>query len=81
MAVPAYLRDEPRTPPSALSRALYEQHTDVDGILFNSRLTSGDSLAIFDRAIGRLAVKNIGELEHHSELPRVLRDHGISIQL
>ena len=38
----------------ALARALYEQHSNIDGIWFRSRLTGGACLAIFDRALKRL---------------------------
>ena len=63
----------------ALSRALYEQHSDIDGIWYQSRLTGGDCLAIFDRVLKRLKPLKTGQLEHHPKLPDVLRAHSIKI--
>ena len=39
----------------ALSEALYADMPDVDGILFNSRLTKGSCVAIYDRALTDLS--------------------------
>jgi hypothetical protein len=64
----------------ALSRALYEQHSDIDGIWYQSRLTGGDCLAIFDRAAKRLKPLKTGQLEHHPGLPDVLRTHCVRIE-
>lgn len=64
----------------ALSRALYEQHSDIDGIWYQSRLTGGDCLAIFDRASKRLKPVETGQLEHHPKIPDVLRTHGVKIE-
>jgi hypothetical protein len=64
----------------ALSRALYEQHSDIDGIWYQSRLTGGDCLAIFERAAKRLKPLKTGQLEHHPRLPDVLRTHRVRIE-
>ena len=64
----------------ALGRALYEQHADVDGIWYQSRLTGGDCLAVFDRALEHLAPTKTGELGRHPELPKVLRMHHVGIE-
>ena len=64
----------------ALGHALYEQHADIDGIWYQSRLTGGDCLAIFDRALENLTPTNTGELESHPELPEVLRMHRVRIE-
>jgi RES domain-containing protein len=64
----------------ALSRALFEQHSDIDGVWYQSRLTGGDCLAIFDRALQRLKPVKTGQLERHPKLPDVLRTHGIRIE-
>jgi len=61
----------------ALSRALHDEHTDVDGIVYRSRLTGGDCYAIFDRATASLVSARTGELPNHPELPDVLRKHQI----
>ncbi|WGS53428.1 RES family NAD+ phosphorylase [Paraburkholderia sp. D15] len=39
----------------ALSEAVHANMADVDGILFNSRLTTGDCMAIYDRAFPALS--------------------------
>jgi hypothetical protein len=64
----------------ALSRALHEQHSDIDGIWYQSRLTGGDCLAIFDRAAKRLKPLKTGQLEHHPKLPDVFRAHSVKIE-
>jgi hypothetical protein len=64
----------------ALSRALYEQHSDIDGIWYQSRLTGEDCLAIFDRALKRLKPVKTGQLEQHPKLPDVLRTHSVKIE-
>jgi len=64
----------------ALGRALYEQHADIDGIWYQSRLTGGDRLAIFDRALENLTPIKTGELVRHPELPEVLRMHHARIE-
>jgi len=35
----------------ALGRAVYEEHRDVDGFVYSSRLTGDDCIAVFDRAV------------------------------
>jgi hypothetical protein len=64
----------------ALGHALYEQHADIDGIWYQSRLTGGDCLAIFDRALENLTPTNTGDLESHPRLPEVLRMHRVRIE-
>ena len=64
----------------ALGRALYEQHADIDGIWYKSRLTGGDCLAIFDRALAKLTPIKTGGLENHPELPDVLDRHRVGIE-
>jgi hypothetical protein len=63
----------------ALARALYEQHPNIDGIWYRSRLTGGDCLAIFDRVLKRLKPLKTGQLEQHPKLPDVLRVHNAKI--
>jgi len=38
----------------ALGKAVYEEHADVDGFLYASRLTGDDCIAVFDRAVGEI---------------------------
>lgn len=62
----------------ALGRTIHDEHTDVDGFLFASRLTGQDVYAVFDRAI---APKLLGgpalPLLHHPELAEVLERFDI----
>jgi len=63
----------------ALGPEIYTNHTQVDGILFASRLTGEDVYAIFDRATSKLMAERSEPLATHIELPNVLRHHGISL--
>ncbi len=63
----------------ALSQAIHAEHKDIDGFLFSSRLTGADVYAVFDRAIGKLQTKGVGELPDHPELTDVLGRHQISL--
>ena len=65
----------------ALSRAIYREHEDVDGFMYPSRLTGGDCLAIFDRAVARLVALETGRLEDHPELPDALTRHRTNLQV
>lgn len=42
-------------PGQAFSEALYVEHADIDGILFDSRLTKGGCIAVYDRALESLS--------------------------
>lgn len=64
----------------ALGRALYEQHADIDRVWYQSRLTGGDCLAVFDRALEHLTPTKTGDLVRHPGLPAVLRMHRIRIE-
>ena len=61
----------------ALGKALYEQHKDVDGLIYASRLTGDDCVAVFDRAIGKFAIIDACELKDHPELPVVLKRNRV----
>jgi len=63
----------------ALGRAVYEEHRNVDGIIYSSRLNGDDCIAVFDRAAEKLMVLKAGELKDCPELPEVLERHGIQI--
>jgi len=56
----------------ALGKAVYEEHKDVDGFIYASRLTGDDCIAVFERAVGKLRVIDACELKEHEELPSVL---------
>ena len=61
----------------AFGRAIYQDHADVDGILYQSRLTSADVYAVYDRAVRKLAGIGSGTLSSHPELSDVLSRHQI----
>lgn len=63
----------------ALGRDLYTNHTQVDGILFASRLTGEDVYAIFDRATSRLTAESTQPLAQHTDLPSILDRHEIKL--
>jgi hypothetical protein len=65
----------------ALSRTMYEEHPDTDGIWYRSRLTGRDCWAVFDRALDHLVPTQSGELADHPQLPGVLRMHGIGVEI
>lgn len=65
----------------ALARDIHAHHSDVDGILFASRLTGQDVYAIFDRAVPDLAAEAPAPLAQHSDLPAILSRHDISLTI
>ncbi len=63
----------------AFAKAIHTDHVDVDGIVYTSRLTGEDVYAVFDRSAGKLASAETGLLEHHPELPDILKRCGIGL--
>jgi hypothetical protein len=63
----------------ALGRAIYKDHADVDGFLYQSRFTTKACFAIFDRADSKLTTLATGEVLHHPELPSLLDQHQIQL--
>ena len=63
----------------AFAKAVYADHPDVDGFLYESRLTGADIYAVFDRGIGKLQAMDSGMLEEHPELLNVLKRYGIGL--
>jgi hypothetical protein len=63
----------------SLGRAVHEEHADVDGFIYASRLTGDDCIAVFERAFAKLIVLEACELKDHPELPDVLERHGIRL--
>lgn len=61
----------------ALGRAVYEEHKDVDGFIYASRLTGDDCIAVFDRGIEKLRVVQASELKDHPELPALLEKNKV----
>jgi RES domain len=63
----------------ALGRAVHEDHPDVDGFIYASRLTGDDCIAVFDRAVGKFRVVEACELKDHLELPAVLEQNKVTL--
>jgi RES domain len=64
----------------ALGRTIYHEHADVDGFAYASRLTGDVCYGIFDRAVFKLVVVEIGGLSEHPKLPELLDRHHIELQ-
>ncbi len=56
---------------------MYEDHADVDGLIYASRLTGDDCIAVFERAGEKLTVVDACELKDHEELPSVLERNKV----
>ena len=63
----------------ALGRAVHEEHPDVDGFIYSSRLTGDDCIAVFDRALRKMRVVDACELKDHPELPKVLERNLVAL--
>lgn len=63
----------------ALASATYEALPDADGFLYSSRFTRDHCVAVFDRAIGKLAVMDTAPLIVQAELLDALSDYGITL--
>jgi hypothetical protein len=63
----------------ALGRAVHEEHADVDGFIYASRLTGDDCIALLERAVGKLRVDEACELKDHEELPAVLERNKVML--
>lgn len=64
----------------SLSEALYRSYA-VDGLLYSSRLTAMDCVAVYDRAVGgKLVTSPAVELVRQAELISALRSIGVSIR-
>jgi len=63
----------------ALGNAVYEEHADVDGFIYASRLTGDDCIAVFDRAVAKFMVVDACELKDHPELPAVLKRNKVAL--
>jgi hypothetical protein len=61
----------------ALGKVVYEEHKDVDGFIYASRLTGDDCIAVFDRAVPKLRVVEACELKNAEELPAVLERNKV----
>lgn len=62
------------------SLAFHEHPAAVDGIIYPSRLNGETNLAIYDRAIGKFAVRSSVPLLRQAGLATVLRDLKVGLQ-
>lgn len=64
----------------SLSEAVYSSYA-VDGLLYSSRLTAADCVAVYDRAVGEKLVTSAAvELVRQADLISALRSIGVSIR-
>ncbi|QWK81289.1 RES family NAD+ phosphorylase [Ochrobactrum sp. BTU1] len=64
----------------SLSEAVYSSYA-VDGLLYSSRLTAADCVAVYDRAVGgKLVTSPAVELVRQADLISALRSIGVSIR-
>lgn len=68
-----------QTAGQALGRAIYQQHIDIDGFAYASRLTGELCYAIFDRALVKLIAVETGTLLEYAQLPDLLERHHIEL--
>ncbi len=61
------------------SLAFYEHRAVPDGIIYPSRLNGSSNLAIFDRAVGKLAVASVVPLIGAPGLARVLNELNVGL--
>jgi hypothetical protein len=73
-------RARAHTSGQALSEAVHADMPDIDGILFNSRLTTGDCVAIYDRAFTALSGSPPIALIQATLLPDELTRLGIVVR-
>lgn len=64
----------------ALSQAVHDQMADVDGILFDSRLTTGACVAIYDRAFSVLSAAVPISLLQTALLPAEITRLGVTLR-
>ena len=75
----AVVHDSNHTAGRTLSAATYTNLPEADGILFQSRFTGDACIAVFDRAINKLAVLEVMPLIEHSDFLRALTDYDITL--
>ena len=63
----------------AFAKAVHAEHADIEGLLYDSRLTGGDVYAVFDRGAGKLEAVETDMLMDHPDLPDVMERHGIGL--
>lgn len=63
----------------SLSAATYSNVREADGFVYQSRFTAHMCMAVFDRAIGKLAVREVTGLIQHPKFADVLIDYKITL--
>ena len=64
----------------SLSAATYANVPEADGFVYQSRFTGHTCMAVFDRAIGKLAVRDVTGLVQHPKFADVLIDNEITLR-
>lgn len=62
-----------------LSETIYFQDPAIDGILYPSRLTNEPSMAVYDRAVGKLQASELRPLVDQPNLIPTLRSLNIEV--
>ena len=63
----------------SLSAATYANVPEADGFVYQSRFTGHTCMAVFDRAAGKLAVRDMTRLVQHRKFADVLIDYEITL--
>ena len=61
------------------SAATYANVPEADGFVYQSRFTGHTCMAVFDRAAGKLAVRDMTRLVQHRKFADVLIDYEITL--
>ena len=64
----------------ALSAATYAGVPEADGFVYRSRFTGDACVAVFDRAIAKLAVRDVAALVEHPRFADILIDYEITLR-
>ena len=78
-ASPSVVRDPRHAEGQGLSQATYNVAPEVDGFVYPSWHTAENCIAIFDRAIPKLAVEDVMPLAEHSGLLPALDRYGVTL--
>ena len=76
---PNALRGRAQASGRRLSEAVYAADAGIDGLLYPSRLTGGDCIAVYDRAVDKLAAGPVHEIVRLMALEPVLTSLNISL--
>ena len=64
----------------SLSAATYSNVPEADGFVYQSRFTGHMCMAVFDRAVAKLAVRDVTGLVRHPKFADVLVDYEITLR-